>query len=179
MDIVVKNNMCKITLLGIFCIFAVWKNVFIKNIKEMKKVVVILVAAVLALTSCSTNSYSGKYTGTFKFISSNVTKEGSVRFTTNPLTSGLMLYGVVPIDPVSGSSSSYVSSDDNSALVTSLLQSIGNQNNIYNAATEQIKNVKIKANFNGNQVELFMYYEVTILELMTTEIRIVEFYGTK
>lgn len=145
----------------------------------MKKFVIIIFAAVLVLTSCSsTNPYAGKYTGTYTFVSNNVTKNGSLRITSNPLTNGLLVYGVVPINPVS--SNVYESNDNNAALVTQLLQQISYQNNIYNTATEQIKNVRIEAVFNGNTVNVDMYYEIALIgDLLNTRISIVKFVGTK
>lgn len=145
----------------------------------MKKFVIILFAAVLALTSCnSTNPFAGKYSGTFTFVTNNVTKSGSLRMISNPLTSGLLVYGVVPINPVS--SNVYVSNDNNAELITQLLQQIGNQNNIYNTATEQIKNVRIEAIFDGNSVSVDMFYEVALISnLLQTRVSIVKFVGTK
>jgi hypothetical protein len=147
----------------------------------MKKIVIVLFAAVLVLTSCSsTNPNAGKYSGTFTFVTNNITKSGSVRFVSNPLTGGLLLYGVVPINPVSGYSNVYMSNENNAELITQLLQYIGNQSNIYNAATEQIKNVKVEASFSGNTVNLDMFYEIAIIgDLLNTRVSIVKFTGTK
>ena len=145
----------------------------------MKKIIPIILLAVLALTGCQNqNPYAGKYSGTFTFVTNNVTKEGSLRLVSNPMTSGLLVYGVVPINPVS--STVYVSNENNAALITQLLQQISNQNNIYNSATEQIKNVKMEASFSGNTVNLDMYYEIALLsDLLTTRVSIVRFVGTK
>lgn len=145
----------------------------------MKKLVIVLFAAVLALTSCnSTNPYAGKYSGTFTFVTNNVNKSGNLRLVSNPLTSGLLVYGVVPINPVS--SNVYISNDNNAELVTQLLQYVGSQSNIYNAATEQIKNVRVEATFNGNTVNLDMFYEVALIgNLLNTRVSIVKFVGTK
>lgn len=146
----------------------------------MKKIVIALVAAVFALTSCTnTNPYAGKYTGTFSFITSNTTKSGTVLFTENPLTSNMLLYSIISLSPVNGSSNAYVSNEVSAELITQLLQYVGNQNSIYNTATEQIKNVKIEATFSGNQVNVDMFYEILILDLMTTRVSIVKFTGTK
>ena len=96
----------------------------------------------------------------------------------NPLTTGLLVYGVIPIEAIG--SNMYASSADNSALVTKLLQQIGNQSNIYNTATEQIKNVKVEATFSGNTVQLDLYYEVALIsDLLQTRISIVKFSGAK
>lgn len=146
----------------------------------MKKIIPILFVAVLALTGCqNSNPYAGKYSGTYTFVTNNVTKEGNLRMVANPLTTGLLVYGVIPIDPYGGSNT-YVSNADNSALVTQLLQQIQFQNNIYNTATEQIKNVKVEAIFNGNTVNVDMYYEIALIgDLLNTRISIVKFVGTK
>ena len=145
----------------------------------MKKIIPIIMLAVVALTGCQNqNSYAGKYSGTFTFVTNNVTKDGSMRLVTNPLTSGLLVYGIVPINPIS--SNVYESNENNAELITQLLQYIGNQNNIYDSATEQIKNVKIEATFNGNTLNMDMYYEVALLNnLITTRVSIVKFVGTK
>ncbi|MBO7492980.1 MAG: hypothetical protein J6T87_02415 [Bacteroidales bacterium] len=145
----------------------------------MKKLVIVIFAAVLALTSCnSTNPYAGKYSGTFTFVTNNISKNGNLRLVSNPLTSGLLVYGVVPINPVS--SNVYISNENNAELITQLLQYVGNQNNIYNAATEQIKNVRVEATFEGNTVYLDMFYEVALISnLLQTRVSIVKFTGTK
>lgn len=146
----------------------------------MKKIIPILFVAVLALAGCqNANPYAGKYSGTYTFVTNNVTKDGNLRMVSNPLTTGLLVYGVIPIDPVNGTNM-YVSNADNSALVAQLLQQIQFQNNIYNTATEQIKNVKVEAVFNGNTVNVDMYYEIALLsDLLSTRISIVKFTGTK
>lgn len=148
----------------------------------MKKLVVIAIAAVLALASCSsTNPYAGKYTGTFTFVSQNVTANGSMRILTNPLTTGLLVYGVIPIESVSGGTI-YASTADNSALVKQVLQIIGSQfqNNIYNTATEQIDNITVEATFSGNTVNMDLYYTVSLLnDVLNTRVSIVRFTGTK
>ena len=145
----------------------------------MKILVIVIFAAVLALTSCnSTNPYAGKYSGTFTFVTNNISKNGNLRLVSNPLTSGLLVYGVVPINPVS--SNVYISNDNNAELITQLLQYVGNQSNIYNSATEQIKNVRVEATFEGNTVYLDMFYEVALIgNLLNTRVSIVKFVGTK
>lgn len=149
----------------------------------MKKLVIVLFAAVLALTSCtSTNPYAGKYSGTYTFVSQNVTTNGNLRLLSNPLTTGLLVYGVIPIESVAGYSSMYASTADNSALVKELLKQLGSQfqSNIYDASVEQIDNVRVEASFNGNTVNLDLYYTVSMLnDLLNTRISIVRFVGTK
>ena len=156
-------------------------KIYHKNSIKMKKLIPILLVAVLALTGCqSTNPFAGKYSGTYTFVTNNVQKEGSLRMVSNPLTTGLLVYGVIPIDPVGGAGNIYSSNADNSALVTQLLQQIQFQNNIYNTATEQIKNVKVEATFSGNTVNVDMYYEIALIgDLLNTRISIVKFVGTK
>ena len=148
----------------------------------MKKLVVIAIAAVLALASCSsTNPYAGKYTGTFTFVSQNLTTNGKMRILTNPLTTGLLVYGVIPIEPVAGGTI-YASTADNSTLVKQVLDIIGSQfqNNIYNTATEQIDNITVEATFDGNSVNMELYYKVSLLsDALSTRISIVRFVGTK
>ena len=145
----------------------------------MKKIIPIILLAVLALTGCQNkNPYAGKYSGTFTFVTNNVNKDGSVRFVSNPMTGGLLVYGIVPVNPIS--SNVYMSNENNAELITQLLQYIGNQNNIYNAATEQIKNVRVEVSFSGNTVNMDMFYEVALIsDLLTTRVSIVRFVGTK
>ena len=155
----------------------------------MKKIIPILLVAVLALTGCTNkNQYAGTYTGTFtffKFSTTDITqnpessdnKQGKMQFLTNPLTNGLFLYSVIPLNSVTPEQ--YVS---NSALLDYLdllLDSIGYQNNIYNAATEQIKNVGIAVVFSGNTVHAELQYEIQILGTISTRITIVKFDGTR
>ena len=144
----------------------------------MKKFIPILLVAVLALTGCSNrNPYAGTYSGTFTFVTDNVTKSGKMQFLTNPLTDGLFLYSVIPLN--AASSTHYVSNSDMLDYVTVLLESIGNTNHIYNTATEQIKNVAIDVEFNGSNVYAEVTYEIAILGTLNTRITIVKFSGVK
>ena len=144
----------------------------------MKKFIPILLVAVLALTGCSNrNPYAGTYSGTFTFVTDNVTKSGKMQFLTNPLTDGLFLYSVIPLN--AATSTHYVSNSDMLDYVTVLLESIGNTNHIYNTATEQIKNVAIDVEFNGSNVYAEVTYEIAILGTLNTRITIVKFSGVK
>jgi hypothetical protein len=144
----------------------------------MKKFIPILLVAVLALTGCQNkNPYAGVYSGTFTFVTDNVTKDGKMQFLTNPLTDGLFLYSVVPLSQAS--STHYVSNSQILDYVTILLESIGYTNHIYDTATEQIKNVAIDVNFNGNTVYAELSYEIEILGTLNTRITIVKFQGVK
>ena len=144
----------------------------------MKKFIPILLVAVLALTGCSNrNPYAGTYSGTFTFVTDNVTKSGKMQFLTNPLTDGLLLYSTIPLN--AASSTHYVSNSNMLDYVTVLLESIGNTNHIYNTATEQIKNVAIDVEFNGSNVYAEVTYEIAILGTLNTRITIVKFSGVK
>jgi hypothetical protein len=155
----------------------------------MKKILPILLIAVLALTACTNkNPYAGTYTGNFDFFkfstseiipNSNPTdsKSGKMQFLTNPLTNGLLLYSVIPLNGVT--SERYVSNSGLLEYLDMLLESIGYQNNIYNAATEQIKNVAVTAEFSGNTVHAELQYEIEILGTINTRITIVRFDGAR
>ena len=149
----------------------------------MKKFIPLLLIAVLAFTACSDkNPYAGKYTGTFEFfknnITSGVTKTGNMRFVSNPLNGGLLMYAVVPLDPA-GAAGVYMTNSANMEYINALIQGIAGSNNIYDATTEQIKNVKIETKFNGSTVYCEMFYEITILSTLATRVSIVKFNGTK
>lgn len=155
----------------------------------MKKILPILLIAVLALTGCTNkNQYAGTYTGTFTFFkfastdmsqgaTSSDNKQGKMQFLTNPLTNGLFLYSVIPLNAVTPEQ--YVSNSGLLEYLDLLLESIGYQNNIYNAATEQIKNVAVTATFSGNTVHAELQYEIEILGTINTRITIVQFDGVK
>ncbi len=160
-----------------------------KNYKKMKKIIPILLVAVLALTGCQNkNQYAGTYTGNFTFFKFNTTdisqgatssdnKQGKMQFLTNPLTNGLFLYSVIPLNAVTPEH--YVSNSGLLDYLDVLLSSIGYQNNIYNAATEQIKNIGITVDFSGNTVHAELQYEIEILGTINTRITIVKFDGTR
>ena len=134
--------------------------------------------AVLAFTACSDkNPYAGKYSGTYTFVTDKLEKSGNMRITSNPLSNGLLIYAVVPVDFVEGTT--YRTNSVNAQMITQLLQLVGNNNNIYNSATEQIKNVAIEAKFSGNTVYVDMYYTLSIMGTELTRVSIVKFVGTK
>ena len=144
----------------------------------MKKLIPILLVAVLALTGCQNkNPYAGVYSGTFTFVTDNVTKDGKMQFLNNPLTEGLFLYSVIPLSQITPTH--YASNSQLLDYLTVLLESIGNTNNIYNATTEQIKNVAIDVEFNGSNVYAEISYEIEILGTLNTRITIVKFSGVK
>ena len=155
----------------------------------MKKILPILLVAVLALTGCTTkNQYAGTYTGTFtffKFASTDISqgatssdnKQGKMQFLTNPLTNGLFLYSVIPLNSITPEQ--YVSNSGLLDYLDLLLDNIGYQNSIYNSATEQIKNVAITVAFSGSTVHAELQYEIEILGTISTRITIVKFDGTR
>lgn len=155
----------------------------------MKKLIPILLVAVLALTGCTNkNQYAGTYSGTFTFFKFNTTditqgasstsdKQGKMQFLTNPLTNGLFLYSMIPLNPVTPEQ--YVSNSGLLDYLDLLLDQIGYQNNIYDATTEQIKNIGITVTFSGNTVHAELQYEIEILGTISTRITIVKFDGTK
>lgn len=150
----------------------------------MKRLFPIIMALVLGigLTACSNGNgsqYAGKYTGTFKFIKDSTTKEGSVRITNNPLSAdGVLLYAVLPLNNVT--TGKYSASSENVEYMTQVLEAIFGNSNYIDAASETVKNIKVDATFSGNSLEMVVYYEVEMLSgLINSEVRIVEFNGTK
>lgn len=152
----------------------------------MKKLIPILLVAVLALTGCSNkNPYAGTYTGTFTFLnydvlgslSGNSDKQGKMQFLTNPLSNDLLLYSVIPLSSIN--SNQYVSNSAALDYLSVLLESIGNTNSIYNSITEKIKNVAINATFEGSSVYVEVQYEIEILGTLNTRITIVKFTGSR
>ena len=54
------------------------------------------------------------------------------------------------------------------------------ENNFIDSASEKVKNIKVKTTFTGNELYMYVAYEVQFLSgLMNTEIRIIEFTGSK
>ena len=156
----------------------------------MKKLVIIAISAVNALTGCTNkNQYAGTYTGNFTFFKFSTTdmtqgptnsdnKSGKMQFLTNPLTNGLFLYSVIPLSSVTPEH--YVSNSGMLDYLDLLLDNIGYQNNVYNSATEYIKNIGITVDFSGNSVHAELQYEIALLgEVLTTRITIVKFDGTR
>ena len=155
----------------------------------MKKIIPILLIAVLALTGCTNkNQYAGTYTGTFKFFkfstseiipNANPTdnKSGKMQFLTNPLTNGLFLYSIIPLNSVTPEQ--YVSNSGLLDYLDLLLDNIGYQNSIYEYGKEAIKNIGISVNFSGSSVHAELQYEIEILGTINTRITIVKFDGVR
>lgn len=155
----------------------------------MKKILPILLIAVLALTGCQNkNPYAGTYTGTFTFFkfpgtdtsqgaTSSSNKQGKMQFLTNPLTNGLFLYSVIPLNGVTPSQ--YVSNSDLLDYLDMLLDGIGYNNQIYEAGKEAIKRVGITVDFSGDSVHAELQYEIEILGTINTRVTIVKFDGVR
>lgn len=155
----------------------------------MKKLIPILLVAVIALTSCQNkNPYAGVYSGSFqffKFSSTDITqaatssdnKTGKMQFLTNPLTNGLLLYSMIPLNSIT--TEHYTTTTDAIDFINQMVKSIGNTNSIYDTSMEQIKNITITADFSGNTVHAEVQYEIAILNSITTRITIVKFDGVK
>lgn len=155
----------------------------------MKKILPILLVAVVALTGCQNqNPYAGTYSGSFtffKFATNDMTqgatstdnKQGKMQFLTNPLTDGLFLYSSIPLTRVTPEL--YVSNSNMLDYLSLLLESMGNTSAIYNSTVEKIKNVGITVEFSGNSVHAEVQYEIEILGTISTRITIVKFDGVK
>ena len=146
----------------------------------MKKLLPLIVILAFALAGCdnANSEYAGKYTGTFTIVKENTTKSGSVRILSNPLsTNGVFLYGVLPLEYTT--TNTFEASSENVEWITQVLTSMVGQNNFINTATEQVKKIHVKAIFTGNTLDMSVYYTVQILGIATTEIRIIDFTGSK
>jgi len=117
--------------------------------------------------------------GTFKFISNNTTKDGSVRLTQNPLsTNGLLLYACLPLDYYT--EGVYKANSNNVEYMTTILESIAGASNYIDTASEQIQNIEVVATVSGNSLNLVIQYKVALLsDALNTYIKIIEFDGTK
>lgn len=147
----------------------------------MKKVLPILLLFVFALTACTNNTssqYAGKYSGIFTFIKDSKTKSGNVRLVTNPVSAdGLLLYGVLPLDKVS--EGSFEATSENAEYMTSVLEAMVGANGYIDKTAEAVKNINVRAVVSGSELTMTVSYTVEILSLATTEVRILEFTGTK
>lgn len=140
-------------------------------------------ALIAILASCSSGEsaqYAGKYSGTYTFISENRTKEGTIVITSNPLVdNGILVYGVLPLNYYT--SGVYKSDDSNGEVIASVLSAIGVGENTTEGVEENVKSMTTTATFDGSSIELEVKYEVELVSSLgiNTEIRIVEFDGTK
>lgn len=147
----------------------------------MKKLLPLFVILAFALAGCDGggSQFAGKYTGVFTIIKSNTTKAGTVRITNNPVsTNGVLLYAVLPLEYTM--TNTYEASSENVEYITQVLSSMVGENNFIDSASEKVKNIKVKATFDGNDLYMYVAYEVQFLSgLVDTEIRIIEFNGSK
>lgn len=147
--------------------------------KTLFPLIVLLILGFAACTNNDAAQYAGKYMGTFKFISSNTTKDGSVRLSQNPLsTNGLLLYACLPLDYYTPGV--YKANSNNVEYMSKILNSIAGANNYINTATEQIQNIEVIATVDGTNLNLVIQYKVALLnDLLNSYIKIIEFNGTK
>ena len=147
----------------------------------MKKVLPILLLFVFALTACTNNTssqYAGKYSGIFTFIKDSKTKSGNVRITANPVSAdGLLLYAVLPLNKIS--EGSFEATTENAEYMTSVLEAMVGANGYIDKTAEAVKNINVKADFANGEMHMIVSYTVEILSSLTTEVRILEFTGTK
>ena len=150
----------------------------------MKKIAVLV--AVLALVLCSCNkdrvskNYAGVYKGTYQFNFPGRTqapKEGKIPVISNPASvNGVLIYDVIPLE-VTDVEGVYSISTEQTSLLSAAFGAIG----INPSTTEEvIKGLKLKADFtDAGSLSMTLSYEVEILASMTTELRIIEFNGSK
>lgn len=147
----------------------------------MKKVLPILLLFVFALTACTNNTssqYAGKYSGIFTFIKDSKTKSGNVRITVNPVSAdGIMLYGILPLNKVS--EGKFEASSENAEYMTSILEAMVGANGYIDKTAEAVKNIHVVTEFANGELHMTVSYTVEILSSLTTEVRILEFTGTK
>ena len=147
----------------------------------MKKLFPLFLILALAFVGCegTGSQYAGKYTGTFTIIKNNTTKQGSVRITNNPVsTNGVLLYAVLPLEYTM--TNTYEATSENVDYITQVLAAMVGENNFIDTASEKVKNIRVKCTFTGTELYMYVAYEVQLLSgLMNTEIRIIEFTGSK
>lgn len=138
----------------------------------------LLILGFAACTPGEGSKFAGKYSGTFTFVRDNYTKDGTVLITNNPLSAnGILMYACLPLEATTPNV--YEASSENVEYITQVLESMAGSHNYIDSASEQVKNIKVKATFTDNKLDLVVAYEVQILGIATTDIRIVEFTGTK
>lgn len=138
----------------------------------------LLILGFAACTPGEGSKFTGKYSGTFTFVKDNYTKEGNVLITNNPLSAnGILLYACLPLEATT--TNVYEASSENVEYMTQILESMAGSHNYIDAASEQVKKINVRATFTDNRLDLTVSYEVQILGIATTEIRIIEFTGTK
>ena len=146
--------------------------------KKLFPIVMLLILGFAACTPGEGSKFAGKYSGTFTFVRDNYTKDGTVLITNNPLsTNGILMYACLPLEETTPNV--YEANSENVEYMATILESMTGGNNYIDSATEQVKNIKVKATFTDNKLDLTVAYEVQILGIATTEIRIIEFTGTK
>jgi len=152
----------------------------------MKKLFPLFLLLVLGFAACNQDGegaqYAGTYTGTFKFITDGTTKDGSVKIYNNPLVEdGILLY-VLPMNYTSGSTWTANSTDDSASITSELMTQLLTQyigSSTLNTAEEAVKNLKATVVFSGSTMTMTIYYTVEVLSTLQTQVKIIEFTGTK
>lgn len=152
----------------------------------MKKLFPLFLLLVLGFAACNQDGegakYAGTYTGTFKFITDGTTKTGSVKIYNNPVVEdGILLY-VLPMSYTSGATFTANSSDGTSSITNELMTQLLTQyisSSTLNTAEEAVKNLNATVTFSGDQMTMTIYYTVEVLSTLQTQVKIIEFTGTK
>lgn len=146
----------------------------------MKKVAILVAVLAFVLTACNKDSvsknYKGTYEGTYTFITSGQnSKTGKVPVLSNPAsTNGVLVYDVIPLDATDDGI--YEVTTEQADLINTAVNFIG----LGSTAGETIKNLNLKADFTtAGSMKLTLYFTVEIAALTKTEVRIIEFNGTK
>lgn len=150
----------------------------------MKKYLLIVaaVAMVFSFTSCKTDNtqFGGKYVGNYQFFKQNSstvdsTRKGKTLPVLQLTENSVSVFDVIPLEKVS--EGVFESSSEGGDLLTSILSLTG----VNTAVGEQIKSVKLRADFTqSNHLTFTMSYNVEILNGLTgLEVRILQFDGDK
>lgn len=151
----------------------------------MKKLLFVLVCVcAVAFSGCNPDEnfdsakYAGKYSGTFNILKqdqSTTTKTGKLHFSQNPVNKENMLWEY-SIDMVKTGTGVYETSESSltTEMITAATQLIGISQ--YTDAT--IEKILAKATFEGNTVNMKIYYKATVLGV-EADVVIANFTGTK
>lgn len=147
----------------------------------MKKVAILVAVLAFVLTGCNKDSvsknYKGKYEGTYTFLTTQKEpKSGKVPVLSNPAsTNGVLVYDIIPLE-ASETEGIYEKSTEQEEFFNTVISAIG----LGSTVGETVKNLNLKADFTtANTMTLTLSFTVEIVASATTEIRIVEFKGTK
>lgn len=147
----------------------------------MKKVAILVAVLAFVLTACNKDSvsknYKGTYEGMYTFITTGQSsKTGKVPVLSNPASkNGVLVYDVIPLE-ASETEGIYEVTTEQQSFITTVATAIG----LTSTVGETVKNLNLKADFTtAGSMKLTLYFTVEILASTTTEVRIIEFNGTK